>query len=86
MVHQGMMDLVLGKVVNGRRQAAALPFDFKEGTGIITQMHDSLLFVVDEDKAEWAKEIITDTLTRKIEGIPVTFTAEAQIGRSWKET
>jgi DNA polymerase I-like protein with 3'-5' exonuclease and polymerase domains len=45
-----------------------------------------VLFVVDEDKAEWAKEIITDTLTRKIEGIPVTFTAEAEIGKSWKET
>ena len=85
-VHQGMMDLVLGKEVNGRREAPPLPFNFKEGTGIINQMHDSVLFVVDEDKAEWAKEIITDTLTRRIEGIPVTFTAEAEIGKSWKET
>lgn len=75
-VHQGMMDLVSGP----------LPFDFERGTGLCNQMHDSLLFIVDEDKAEEAKEVITNTLTRRVKGIPVTFTAEATIGKCWKDT
>ena len=38
-----------------------------------------------EAKAEYAREVITRSLTRKVAGLPVTFTAEADVGYSWAE-
>ena len=74
-VAQGMIDLVQNH----------LPFDFGQGSGLVNQLHDAVLFAVPEGRAESAKAIITETLTRTVEGLPVTFTAEAEIGTSWKD-
>lgn len=73
-VAQGMIDLM-----------PILPFDFGQRTGLVNQLHDAVLFAVPEDRAEFAREVITQTLTREVEGLPVKFTAEAEIGTTWKE-
>ena len=63
-----------------------LPFDFGQRTGLVNQLHDAVLFAVPERRADYARDVITETLTRRVEGLPVTFTAEAAIGTSWKDT
>ena len=62
-----------------------LPFDFKNKVGLVNQLHDAVVFAVPEEKAEEAKDIVTEVLTRRVEGLPVEFTAEAEIGQTWKE-
>ena len=62
-----------------------LPFDFGQRTGLVNQLHDAVLFAVPERRADYAQDMITETLTRKVEGLPVTFTAEAAIGTTWKD-
>ena len=62
-----------------------LPFDFKNKIGLVNQLHDAVVFAVPEVKAEDTQKIVTEVLTRRVEGLPVEFTAEADIGHSWKE-
>ena len=62
-----------------------LPFDFNNKIGLVNQLHDAVVFAVPEGKAEDTKNIVTEVLTRRVEGLPVEFTAEAEIGQSWKE-
>lgn len=62
-----------------------LPFDFGQRTGLVNQLHDAVLFAVPEGRADYAQDVITETLTRRVEGLPVTFTAEAAIGTTWKD-
>ena len=62
-----------------------LPFYFKNKVGLVNQLHDAVVFAVPEERAEEAKDIVTEVLTRRVEGLPVEFTAEAEIGQTWKE-
>ena len=73
---QAMIDLVENHI----------PFDFAGGTGLCNQLHDAVLFAVPERDAEQASVMITETLTRQVDGLPVTFSAEACIGTNWRET
>jgi DNA polymerase I-like protein with 3'-5' exonuclease and polymerase domains len=63
-----------------------IPFDFGQRTGLVNQLHDAVLFSVPESEADDAAKIITETLTRRVDGLPVTFSAEACIGTNWRET
>ena len=62
-----------------------LPFDFKNKTGLVNQLHDAVVFAVPEAEADYVAKVITETLTRRVDGLPVTFTAEADIGNNWRE-
>ena len=62
------------------------PFDFGQKTGLVNQLHDAVLFAVPERDADNVKQIVTEVLTRQVDGLPVTFTAEAAIGTNWRET
>ena len=75
-VAQAMIDLVDNHI----------PFDFGQRTGLVNQLHDAVLFSVPESEADDAAKIITETLTRRVDGLPVTFSAEACIGTNWRET
>ncbi len=63
-----------------------LPFDFGQRTGLVNQLHDAVLFAVPESRASYAAQVVTETLTSRVEGLPVTFTAEAEVGETWKDT
>jgi len=61
-------------------------FDFEGKTGLVNQCHDSLLFEVKEDDAEEAAKQLQASMTRKRKvGALLTYTAEAEIGKSWLE-
>ena len=62
-----------------------LPFDFEKKQGLVNQLHDAVLFAVPEGRAEDVKNIVTEVMTRSTPGLPVTFSAEAEIGTSWRE-
>ena len=62
-----------------------LPFDFKNKVGLVNQLHDAVLFTVPEQRAEEVRDIVTEVMTREVDGLPVTFSAEAEIGNNWKE-
>ena len=62
-----------------------LPFDFKNKLGLVNQLHDAVVFAVPESQADDAAKVITEVLTRRVDGLPVTFTAEAEIGNNWRE-
>jgi len=62
-----------------------IPFDFGQKTGMVNQLHDAVLFSVPESEAEYFQEVVSQTMTRVVEGLPVTFTASAEIGQNWKE-
>ena len=74
-VAQAMIDLVENHV----------PFDFGQGTGLVNQLHDAVLFAVPDRDAARVCEVVTQTLTRRVESLPVTFSAEACIGDTWRE-
>ena len=63
-----------------------LPFDFGQRTGLVNQLHDAVLFAVPESRASYAAQVVTETLTSRVAGLPVTFTAEAEVGETWKDT
>ena len=62
-----------------------IPFDFDNKIGLVNQLHDAVLLSVPEERAQEVKEIVDSTLTRRVEGLDVTFTASAEIGRTWKD-
>ena len=62
-----------------------VPFDFDNKVGLVNQLHDAVLLSVPEERAEEVKQIVDETLTRKVEGLDVTFSAEAEIGMTWKD-
>jgi len=62
-----------------------IPFDFDNKVGLVNQLHDAVLLSVPEDRAEEVKQIVDETLTRRVDGLDVTFTAEAEIGMTWKD-
>ena len=70
----GMLDLI-----------QEIPFVPSERIGIVNQLHDAVLLQVPENRAHDTQRIITECLTRKLDGLPVTFTAEAHIGESWDQ-
>jgi DNA polymerase I-like protein with 3'-5' exonuclease and polymerase domains len=99
-VHESMLELVLGLpgwgtaavlplkdgVVTASTREALFGFDFDKRTGLVNQCHDSLLFEVEEDRAEEAAKILQAAMTRKRRENPqLTYTAEAEIGMSWME-
>ena len=74
-VAQAMIDLVENHV----------PFDFGQKTGLCNQLHDAVLLAVPDRDAARVCEIVTQTLTRRLDCLPVEFSAEAQIGLTWRE-
>ena len=62
-----------------------LPFDFGQRTGLVNQLHDAVLFAVPISRVDFAKEAITQNLTFRSKELPVTFTAEAEVGESWMD-
>ncbi len=62
-----------------------IPFDFDNKIGLVNQLHDAVLLSVPEARAEEVKQIVDETLTRRVDGLDVTFSAEAEIGMTWKD-
>ena len=62
-----------------------LPFDFGQRTGLVNQLHDAVLFSVPESRASYVTQVVTETLTSRVEGLPVTFSAEAEVGETWMD-
>jgi DNA polymerase I-like protein with 3'-5' exonuclease and polymerase domains len=54
---------------------------------LILQVHDSIVFEVDEEIAEEVRDIMTERLTQthKVGGASMVFPAEASVGRSWAD-
>jgi len=94
-VHESMLQLVLGDpgmgttaedFVDSPRARELFKFDFEARTGLVNQCHDSLVFEVEEDKAEEAAKLLQQAMTRKRrKGAQLLYTAEAEIGVNWKE-
>lgn len=63
------------------------PFDYAgPGTGLVHDGHDSMLFEVPEDQAEYVAKRTVDVMTSSYPELPgVTFTAEASIGVRWTD-
>jgi DNA polymerase I-like protein with 3'-5' exonuclease and polymerase domains len=56
------------------------------GTGIINQCHDAIVVECPEDKAEWVRQVMQDCMNLEFDCLPgVKFTAEAELGTSWKD-
>jgi DNA polymerase-1 len=74
-VSQGMLELVEDHI----------PFDCHEKSGLVNQLHDAVLFTVKEGEADYLKDVVTHTLTRRVPTLDILFTAEASIGTTWRE-
>jgi len=70
----GMLDLI-----------KEIPFVPSERVGVVNQLHDAVLLQVPEHRAHDTQRIVTECLTRKLDSLAVTFTAEAHIGDSWDQ-
>mgnify|MGYP001167723183 FL=1 len=69
-----------------QRVLETFPFQkWGPGTGLTAQVHDSLVVEVPEHLAEWAQKKMTECMTIKVPGWPVTFACEADVGRTWAE-
>lgn len=77
-VHDAMFSLVFGPT-------APIPFEFEKETGLCLQVHDQLVFKVLEKDADRLKDIVQENMTRKYDHLPVTFTADAGIGKRLSE-
>tara|TARA_R110002051_G_scaffold156492_1_gene228255 strand:+ start:16248 stop:18707 length:2460 start_codon:yes stop_codon:yes gene_type:complete len=94
-VHESMLQLVLGdpglgtvaeEFENSAEAQELFQFDFENKTGLVNQCHDSLVFEIEEDKAEGAAKLLQQAMTRKRrKGAQLLYTAEAEIGTNWKE-
>lgn len=64
---------------------ALIPFGYAgPGTGLVLQVHDSLMFEVPEADAWRVQKLVTDTMTQTFEQLPgVIFSAEADIAYRW---
>jgi len=91
-IHEAMLHLTTGNPGWSTQaidldEIKPITFDFEKGTGLVNQCHDSLLIEVEEDDAEEMKGLLQAAMTRKRrEGARVVYTAEAEVGMSWKET
>lgn len=56
---------------------------FGKGTGLVQQGHDALLPEVPRKYGEQVAAFLQKCLTRKVPGLPVTFTAAAKVGDHW---
>lgn len=69
-----------------QRVLESFPFQkWGPGTGLTAQVHDSLVVEVPEHLAEWAQKKMTECMTIEVPGWPVTFSCEADVGRTWAE-
>lgn len=94
-VHESMLQLVLGDpgvgtmaedFIESPAARDLFKFDFEAKTGLVNQCHDSLVFEIEEDKAEEAAKLLQQAMTRKRrKGAQLLYTAEAEIGVNWKE-
>lgn len=64
-----------------------IPFErWGPGTGLICQVHDSLVLEVPEGEAEYAAGVLERCMNRAYEALPgVRLTAKSKIGKSWKK-
>ena len=53
-------------------------------TGLVNQCHDALVFEVPEERAVWARDVVTEAMTQRFAGFQVMFPAEAAIVTNWK--
>lgn len=61
-----------------------IPWDkWGPGTGIIAQVHDSITVEVPQGMGQWASEVVAASLTRRIPGLDVPFTATGTFGATW---
>ena len=60
-----------------------IPFNYKDGTGLIAQTHDSVVYLCREDAADEVAEIVQECLYT--EALGVAFTAESVVQRGWAE-
>jgi len=57
-----------------------------KGTGIVNQCHDSIMVECPISEAEWVRKQIDECMNMTHPSFPgVVFTAEAEIGKNWKE-
>jgi uracil-DNA glycosylase family 4 len=63
------------------RLAPRLP----KGAEIILQIHDAVVVECDEDQAEHVRDLVNESLTQEVtvDGVTVSFPAEADIGKDW---
>lgn len=64
---------------------ALIPSDYAQHTGLVAQLHDAVTYAVPERDADYVRSVVTETMTRREGGLPITFTAEADIRTTWKE-
>ena len=56
------------------------------GTGIINQCHDSIVVECPTNQADWVKAKLEECMNLAFDCLPgVMFTAEADIGMTWKD-
>lgn len=55
------------------------------GTGMVAQVHDSIVIEVPEHLGEWARDEMTRLMTIEVPGWEVPFTCEADLGYTWAE-
>ena len=67
-----------------------IPFNHRRLTGLVQQVHDSLMFQVEGDpNSEAAKRLtkqVQDAMTVRVPNLRVTYTAEAKAGKLWSDT
>ena len=69
-----------------QRVLQAFPFEFAgPGTGMIQQVHDSIVLEVPEGQAEQAARTLEEAMTLHIPGWSIPVTAESAYGRTLKE-
>ena len=55
------------------------------GTGMVAQVHDSIIVEIPEHLADWGKAALEECMTVEIPGWEVPFTCEADAGMTWME-
>ena len=69
-----------------QRVRESFPFQkWGPGTGLVAQVHDSMVVEVPERLAEWAKTEMTRCMTLAVPGWDIPFTCEAAVGRTWAD-
>lgn len=78
MVESGIMHLAMQDLLT------EIPWDkWGPGTGVIAQVHDSITVEVPRGMGQWAAEVVAASLTRRVPGLDVPFTATGTFGDTW---
>ena len=77
---------VAAMAIAEQRVLESFPFQkWGPGTGLVAQVHDSMIVEVPAALGEWARDEMTRCMTIHVPGWEVPFTCEADIGQTWAE-